>query len=229
MKTSRISAETGYVLHTRPYRESSLLLDVFTPHYGRISLVARGARNSQSNKKNNPLQLFTGYHFSWMGKSELYTLTQAEPQGAAHLFSPYQLCCGLYINELLLRVLNREDPHVDLYIAYQKLLSDLIADQNTQISLRIFEYHLLQNMGYGFALEHIEPEEYYLFKPLEGFILIKQKTEKIQHHIFSGESLVALSHQILQEKHLSEIKRLMRLALSPLIGEKPLRSRELFI
>ncbi len=228
MKTSRISAETGYVLHARPYRESSLLLDVFTPHYGRISLVARGARNS-SSKKNTPLQLFTPYYFSWIGKSELYTLTQVEPQGAAYLFSPYQLCCGLYINELLLRVLSREDPHVDLYIAYQQLLSDLITSQNTQISLRIFENNLLQNMGYGFSLESINPKEFYLFKPLEGFMLIIEKIEKIQNNIFSGESIIALSNQILEEKHLPEIKRLMRSALSPLIGEKPLRSRELFI
>lgn len=228
MKVSRISAETGYVLHTRPYRESSLLLDVFTPQYGRISLVARGARNNYA-KKNNPLQLFTSYHFSWVGKSELYTLTQAEPQGAAHLFSSYQLCCGLYINELLLRVLIREDPHVDLYLAYQQLLKDLMAVQNTQISLRIFEKNLLQNMGYGFSLESIDPEGFYVFKPLEGFMPIIEKTEKIQNNIFSGESLIALSSQILQEKHLPEMRRLMRLALSPLIGEKPLRSRELFI
>jgi DNA repair protein RecO (recombination protein O) len=224
MNMTRVSAQSGYILHTRSYRETSLLVDIFTPEYGRVSLVARGARKS-SVKKNVSLQLFTTYHFSWTGRSELYTLTQAEYHSGAYLFSPYALCCGLYVNELLSRVLTREDPHAELYFAYQKFLQNLKSVQNIQISLRIFEKSLLENLGYGLFLDKIEAKEFYLFRVSEGFIHTKSRTPET----FSGESLIALLNHSLEEKHLPEIKRLMRLALSFIIGEKPLRSRELFV
>jgi len=219
VKREQVLSEPGFILHTRPYRETSALLEVFTKNHGRVSLVARGVR------KKNPLQMFVHYDFSWIGRSELYTLTRAESVGASHLFSPYQLCCGLYINELLLRVLHKEDAHRELYLAYEELLAQFRESQNIEIALRIFEKHLLQDMGYGFAFEKIIISNYYIFRPSEGFVQVTEKSPES----FSGESLLALANHAIEEKHLNELKRLMRQALSPLIGEKPLRSRELFV
>jgi DNA repair protein RecO (recombination protein O) len=235
MKAQRILSETGYLLHARPYRETSLLIEVFTEHYGRVSMVARGVRGT--SKKPNHLQSFTAYDFSWMGKSELYTMMRAESQ-KVHLFSPYQLCCGLYINELLLRALGKEDPHPDIYLAYEELLNQLNIQHNIEIALRIFERNLLQSLGYGFSFENIEEDKFYLFQISQGFIEASEKTKEC----FSGKILLTLSELVgglpLQNDicrddrpstDIKEIKRLMRIALSPLVGEKPLRSRELFI
>ena len=233
MKVYRVFSESGYILHSRPYRETSVLLDIFTSRYGRISLVARGLKKPGS-KKQPALESFIHYEFSWLGsdRSDLYTMTQAENQGNGYIYLPRQLCCGLYLNELLYRVLQKEDPHPELFTAYQTMLGCLASHADSpvlsswiEINLRLFEKSLLQNLGYGFAFDRIDENKFYLFKNADGLISVDRQTISS----ISGESLLAFYHHALELKHLPDIKKLMRAALLPLIGDKPLKSRELFL
>jgi DNA repair protein RecO (recombination protein O) len=223
----RIDSELGYILHSRPYRETSVILDVFTKQYGRIHLVGRGLRKSPAKKHRLP-ELFTQYEFAWVsGYSELYTLTGMEVAGnGAYLFSSYQLCCCLYLNELLLRVLQREDAHLDLFLAYQTALYNIYhdVDNPTEFHLRVFEKKLLQSLGYGICFDHINIEEHYVFQSAKGFVPVPHETKES----ISGHSLKAFANDTVLAKDRQVIKRIMRHALIPLIGDKPLKTKELF-
>lgn len=225
--SSRISAEPGYILHIRPYRESSVLLEVFTPHHGRVSLVGRGLRGAPT-KKQRPPELFVCYEFNWLShRSDLYTLTSIESAGrGANLFSPRDLCCGLYLNELLLRVLQREDPHPEIFMAYEKALLHFNQD-NHEINLRIFEKQLLSALGYGLNFEGIQADWHYLFQASKGFIRLESGESRREESI-GGKSLLALAEEDLQLTDLPKIKKIMRCALLPLVGDKPFKTRELF-
>src|SRR6185437_10727813 len=113
--------QPAFVLHTRPYRDTSLLLEIFTPDYGRVSTLARGARGLRSRFKGL-LQPFVPLLLSWYGKTELMTLSAAESQGKVLDLTGEKLLCGLYLNELLMRLLHRYDAHPQLYIVYQETL-----------------------------------------------------------------------------------------------------------
>lgn len=230
MKLQRVEFQQGYVLHARPYRETSLLLECFISDYGRISLVAKGVRQSKS-KMRGLLQPFVPLLISWVGKSELGTLTQVEHNGASHLLRNNQLLCAFYANELLLRLLHRDDPHPVLFTAYQDLLSNLALPITEEVSLRVFEKRLLQELGYAFSLtedcrttEPIRTEHYYDFEPLLGLSKVSSEVSSA----ISGASILALAKEELDQSHLGDAKRLMRKALGTLIGDKPLKSRELF-
>ena len=143
------SLQPGYVLHRRPYRESSLLVELFTRASGRISLVARGVRRAR-----RPALLFQPFQpllVSWSGRSELKTLARVEAAGPA-LLLPVRTClAGMYLNELLLMLLHRKDPHPALYDAYRDALRTLPGD--LEQSLRAFEMRLLSELGYGLVLD----------------------------------------------------------------------------
>ncbi len=226
-QVQHIHGELGYILHSRPYRETSVILDVFTKQHGRIHLVGRGLRKSPS-KNTHSAELFTLYEFAWKSfHSELYTLTGIEAAGTGiHLFSSYQLCCCLYLNELLLRVLQREDAHIELFLTYQTALNNIYhkTDKPIEFHLRVFEKKLLESLGYGICFNHINREEYYVFQSSKGFVPV---SSSIKDSI-SGKSLKAFADNIVlsQDKHI--LKKIMRNALVSLIGEKPLKTRELF-
>jgi len=223
----RIHAEPGYILHIRPYRETSAILDVFTKNHGRIHLVGRGLRKS-SSKKNRPPELFTKYEFAFVSShSELYTLTGMEVvNDCAHLFSPYQLCCCLYLNELLLRVLQREDAHHEVFVDYQTVLQNIYqrSHESIEINLRLFEKKLLQNLGYGICFNNIKAEEFYIFQSSKGFVKVLRDTKDS----ISGKGLKAFANDEVLIEDRRAIKKMMRETLLPLIGDRPLKTRELF-
>lgn len=224
----RIAHQPAFVLHHRPYRETSVLLDVFTSDHGRLTLVARGVRKQHSTLKPL-LQPFVPLLISWQGRTELMTMTTAEPQGLRLQLKGECLLSGLYLNELIIRVLHKQDPHPELYKAYQDALQLLQSDVLDQRILRRFEHRLLQEVGYGLHLdvETIQSSEYYRYHHEVGFTPTQADAESI--YVFSGASLLSLAHDQLDDPIVQrDAKRLMRIALMPLLGERVLESRKLF-
>ncbi|MBS0357837.1 MAG: DNA repair protein RecO [Proteobacteria bacterium] len=230
--------EPAYVLHTRHYRDTSLLVDLFTLHHGKIATVARGARNQKSTAKNL-LQPFAPLLVSWVGKHELTTLRQVEPSGIPFYLKDTSLYTGLYLNELLLRLSSHFETCPVLFELYQKTLMKL-KDENFSVSyLREFERQLLIQLGYGLHFSNevdsghaIELDGFYYFTYEVGFIRVSQLelSRESTRKKFSGKAILAI-HQgdFSDESLLSEIKELMRVVFAHLLGNKPLKSRELLV
>lgn len=224
---NRIELTPVYVLHTYPFRNTSLIAELFSEAHGRLSVVARSARG-QKSRYQGQLQLFTPILASWMGNHELKMLTQIELQGMQHILNQKALFSGFYLNELLLRVLHKEDPHPGLFFYYQQSLQQLQQGPIEPV-LRLFEKKLLDELGFGLPLQfeaetHLPLDEsvFYDFIPSQGFYRAEQGA-------FSGVDLLSIaSENFKAETTLQAAKRLMRLALRPVLGEKPLNSRELF-
>jgi len=148
----RHDAQPAFVLHSYPFRETSLVLEVFTRNHGRVALVARGARRPRSALRG-VLLAFQPLLLSWAGKSELRTLHKAEWQGGLPQLQGNGLLCGFYLNELLLKLLARDDPHEQLYAAYEQTLHTLGRDDDQAAILRCFEIRLLKELGYALTLD----------------------------------------------------------------------------
>jgi len=246
---STASLEPSYVLHGRAYRESSLLLEVFSRQHGRIGLVARGARGKKSRWRN-VLQPFRPLLLSWRTRGELGNLTGAEQVAALPVGGGDAWFCGLYVNELLMRSLHRYDPHPDLFDAYRHLLQQLASDEAPQALLRVFEKQLLEAIGFGMQLtvepatgEPVHPESWYRYDPASGprrepggdgpdhgdsrhsqAGMEPGKDKKL----VSGAALLALESGQIEDVHLQELKRMMRRVLRFHLGDKPLLSQSLF-
>jgi len=231
--TARIQLAPGYVLHQRPYRESSALLEVFTESHGRIGLVARGVR-SQKSRQRGELQPFRSLRLSWSARGELGTLTGVEADAPGTRLQGTALYSAFYLNELLVRLLVRNDPHPGLYGCYQATLGGLMQDGDIEPLLRLFEKTLLQEIGYGLLLdsevesgEPVQPECYYDYHLESGPVLVAR--QDVRAFVFKGSSLLALQRgQLTGTDVLHDAKRLMRSALNLYLGNKPLKSRELF-
>jgi DNA repair protein RecO (recombination protein O) len=228
------SLQAAYILHTRPYRDSSLLIDAFTSSQGRIKLIAKGVRGKNSRFKGL-LQAFVPLLITWRGKTELWNLSHAEPNAVViPQLTGKRLICGLYLNELIMKLLYRHDPHPSLFHAYQIALTRL--EQNPNLALRLFEKQLLAELGYALRLSQdsqtqqpILPEQNYQFIPSQGLVFCLNNTTH-QASIFSGSSLLAIHHeQWASVNQLLDAKRLFRLALHYLLEGKSIRSRELFL
>ncbi len=229
----RITLQPAFILHHRAYRETSLLLDLFTESYGRLSLVARGVRTHRS-KLRSLLQPFVPLLVSWQGQSELMLLNSVESNGIPCQLRGDRLFSGFYLNELLVRALQKNDPHPQLYTIYHHTLLELQGVKLEQQTLRLFEKKLLEELGYGLQLERdfftndpIVAEQFYQFYPEQGFKQSKQTAgDKMQ---FKGHSLLAFAkEQLNDEDSLRDAKRLMRIALTSLLGFQCLQSRKLF-
>lgn len=228
----RVELNPCYVLHNRNYRETSLLLDVFSRRHGRISLVAKGAKRQKSPWRAL-LQPGRKTNLAWTMRRELGTLTQAEPCNGRQQQGPGALLTLFYINELLVRLLHRYEPHPELFDAYEQALNRLTDRATEQATLRVFEKRLLETLGYGLALEFdtegnaISPEQDYNYLPERGAApLVGGEAGNLT---ISGKTLLALAAETLgDESVLAEAKRLMRIALGNLLGDKPLVSRELY-
>lgn len=174
----RADHEPGFVLHTYAYKETSLIVEAFTLRFGRVALLARGARRPRSAMRGVLLS-FHPLRLSWSGSSELATLTGAEWSGALQPLAGLGLMCGFYLNELLLRLLPREDPHEALYEAYAESLEALASRGLYATVLRAFEKRLLGELGYAPLLERdavsgepIDPERHYLYEPDRGPVAV---------------------------------------------------------
>jgi len=228
----RIAMHPAFILHTRPYRETSILLDVFAEEYGRISLIARGVRKEKSRLRGL-LQPFVPLLISWQGKTELMTLAAAETNGVPIRLTGECLLSGLYLNELLMKLLHKHDPCPQLYTIYYQTLLKLQAQKLQQKTLRLFEKNLLEELGYGLQFKHdnrgdmFNPEAFYHFNTELGFTQCESSESAA---IFSGRNVLAFANEELEcEEVLRDAKRLMRIALAALLGKYELQSRKLFM
>lgn len=232
-----ISLQPAFVLHRRRYRETSVIVELFTQDYGRISAVARGVRRAHS-RTAALLQPFVPLLVSYYGKGELLTLTQIETESNLVHLSSKNLRCGFYLNELLMRLLAKNDPHAPLFAIYQQTL---IALQQQDVAmnekiLRIFEKKLLVEIGYGLPLNkevQFIDEEHYVFDLERGFLPYVHANNKIAviraPTLFLGKTLNALLKESFDDHTtLQEAKQLMRFIFSLLLGDRPLQSRRLF-
>jgi DNA repair protein RecO (recombination protein O) len=215
--------QSAFVLHSRPYKETSALVDLFTPE-GRLRAVLRGARG----KSGSQARPFLPLEVELRGKGELKTVARLEPNGIPNLLHGDVLFSGLYLNELLIRLLPAQDPHPVLFEHY----AALNAGRPLQPLLRTFEWRLLDELGYGFALEQdvrgqpLVAETFYRLLPEAGL----EAVDHLQPGLFLGRDLLALADADWEQPTtLATAKRLMRQALAPHLGGRPLVSRELFM
>jgi DNA repair protein RecO (recombination protein O) len=231
----RVESEPGFILHTIPYRETSLLVDIFTQNYGRLRCVAKGFR--KPNKKGIAKTLFpyTENHFQWQGRGELKTLIQADPVQAPVFLQQESLFIGLYINELLYKLLHQNDPHQSLYHFYQQLMKTLSSSVLEQPVLRRFEMQLLEELGYGLVLDTeaetgqaVTPEHLYYYIPDQGLKILQDQTTN-NASTFSGADIIALSQsEFEQQSVLRAAKQLTRQVINFYLDGKQLNSRELY-
>jgi len=169
----RADHEAGYVLHTYPYKETSLIVELFARRFGRVGLLARGARRPRSAMRGVLLS-FQALRLSWSASAELGTLISAEWAGALQPLAGQGLMCGFYLNELLLRLLPRDDPHESLFDTYACALKELSEGKLPAAVLRGFEKRLLAELGYAPLLERdaasrpIDPDALYAYEPERG-------------------------------------------------------------
>lgn len=231
----RVALQPAYVLHSRPYRDSSLLLEVFTAEQGRISLVGKGARRrTRGGSTASLLQPFVPLLVSFSGRNELRTLTQVESAGAATALRGERVFSGLYVNELLVRMLHRHDPHPALFAAYAGALQELEEAASVDVVLRQFEFRLLNDLGYSFDMavdgrtgELLREDAWYQFHPDNGLVE-RYGVADPAHPAYLGSELLQMSRGDFSGEARLAAKRLMRQALAVHLGDAPLKSRDLF-
>lgn len=213
----------GYLLHSRPYREKSRLTEWWTLEHGRISAVMR----------QSPPPIFQPCLVAWRGKKQLKTLQQHECVGLPYILQGHAAFAGFYLNELLVRLLAHEEAHTELFVLYSQTLQSL-KDKPNDIEpvLRHFERCLLASLGYALDFRYdaqqraIQPDDYYAYQPQQGFI----KTDNLEQMTWQGSMLLAIAAEDWQLNATKQAaKKIIRAALAVHLGNKPLKSRELFI
>jgi DNA repair protein RecO (recombination protein O) len=222
----------AYLLHHYPWRESSRILEFFTRDHGRMSLFARAARRGTSSLPA-ALQPFGELLVSWSARGEAGQLTGAERAAPPAMLAGDRLMGGFYANELLIRLLQRHDPHPSLYDAYAALVARL-CDPGLEPArgLRVFEKRLLEELGWGLDLAHesptgapIEPDRAYRYRIDGGAEAAEGVAEGPL--VFAGASLLSLAREELDDpRHLADARRLLRAALDQCLDGRPLRTRE---
>ena len=228
----RVADEPAFVLHHHVYGETSLLLEILSRQHGRLGLIAKGARRPKSVLRATliPFQLLA---VNFSGRGELPTLSNAEPLAPAAPLAGEALYCGLYLNELLMRLLHRHDPHERLFQSYAKALQDLAKNTNLESALRLFEKRLLDEIGYGLVLDHsvdnglpVQAEAHYRYLPERGPVAAEISDDGVP---VSGHCLLALAREQLDDESVRhEAKRLLRALLARQLGTRPVFSRRLF-
>lgn len=232
----RFEHESSFILHRKPYLESSLLVDVFTEHHGRVSLIARGGRRQQAGQAFL-WQSFIPLNISFQGKTELLTATHIEKQDRAIALLGSNLLMGLYLNELLIAVLPKQDAYPEIFQAYFKTLKCL--EQGIQEpALRVFEKKLLSELGYGIPYHQdtdqrlIDPGARYQLKALKGFERVDSFEDgnpmDLDHLIFSGQLILDILNEHWTEDSLLSAKYMMRYLFKPLLNHQTLKVRELY-
>lgn len=225
-------AQPAFVLHTYPFRETSLVVEAFTRNFGRVGLVARGARRAKSSLRGL-MMAFQPLLLSWAGKSELRTLHKAEWQGGIPQLHGLGLMCGFYLNELLLKFLAREDPHEALYGVYQDAIIRLAHEPEPAAILRRFEKALLKELGYELLLHReaesgrpIEADKHYTYVVERGPVMIGPETDT--QLAISGQTLIDLHNDdFASAMTLAQSKTLMRFLVNHYLGNQELLTRQL--
>jgi DNA repair protein RecO (recombination protein O) len=230
MEKRRVANEPAFLLHRRPYTESSVLIDLFSRHHGRMVLIAKGARKLKSRWRGSLLP-FQSLIAAWSGRGEVKTVTGIEGVGPSCVLRGKALYCGYYMNELVLRLLHRFDPHEDVFDNYANALARLSTEEDQERVLRIFEKQLLRDLGYGMHLVRdadrgnpIDPGERYRYRPDAGPL---QYSETDHHGVpVHGATLLALEEEVeFDERTRRESKRLIRSVLDYHLDGQTLRTR----
>jgi len=222
------------VLHSYPYRETSLIIDVFSRDFGRVALVAKGAKRPHSALRG-VLQTFQPLGLSWSGKGEVRTLTTAEWVGGMLPLTGDALLCGFYVNELLVKFCAREDAHPALFNHYVLTLSRLAHDEPAVQVLRSFERVLLRETGYAMNLtrtvtrQPVEAEGRYVFDPDRG---VREASDDLPAPwpVISGQTLIDMERDdYTSPQTAAQSKTLMRFLLNHYLGGAPLATRQILI
>jgi len=230
---ARSDGQPGYLLHTYPYRETSLVAEIYTRDSGRVAVIARGARRPRSALRG-VLMAFQPLIFSWSGKAELKTLHKAEWQGGYLPLRGLSLICGFYLNELLLKLLPREDAHEDLFEAYAAALAQLPSAQDHAAVLRRFERVLLQELGYGLVFDRevssgapIAADGRYRYVPDRGPVAAGETDEQSGVEL-AGKTLLDMAvDQYTDPRTVQQSKVLMRALINHCLGNQTLHTRQL--
>lgn len=229
----RVLQQPGFVLHHRPFRDSSQLLDVVTRDHGKVALVARGSRRSKS-RLAGILRPFLPLRISWVARSDLGTLTGAEAAGAPAGLRGDEMLSAYYVNELLLHFLHRYDPQPAIYSLYADTLAALTATTDIAACLRSFEIELLKLLGYALNLEHesgtdepLRADRYYEYRVEQGAVPVTRSAGPM---VFAGEVLAAINGQRFDESEvLAAANRMMRGVIAYHLGGKELQSRKVLL
>jgi DNA repair protein RecO (recombination protein O) len=229
----RAELEPGFVLHAYPYKETSLIVEVFSRRFGRVGLLARGARRPRSAMRG-VLLAFHPLRLSWSASAELGTLISAEWGGGQATLAGIGLMCGFYINELLLRLLPRDDPHEALFDAYGATLARLASGEARAAAqaaiLRGFERRLLAELGYAPVLDRdasngagIAPGKWYDYEPERGPV----ETRRVDgDSVVSGRTLLDMAADNYENTRTrEEARRLMRTLIAERLGGQSLHTR----
>lgn len=227
----RVALQPSFILHSRPYRDSSMLIEAFTQDHGRVCLIGKGVKSKKSSTQGN-LQVFVPLLLSWSGRGEIHTLTNSESNGKSLLRQGRTLLSGYYLNELLMRLMHRHDPHAALFEVYAQTLKRLATEENSEPVLRRFEVRLLQEIGYGLTLDHdvetgteINSDACYAYHIEKGPVEVNSTVG--DDLVVRGSTLLALLHNTLDDAtNLQEAKRLLRFVLTHHLGGKPLNTRQ---
>jgi len=232
MSKRRVDHEPGYVLHTYPYKETSLIVEAFTRRFGRVALLARGARRPRSAMRGVLLS-FHPLRLSWSGSADLANLMDAEWAGGIPLLGGRGLMCGFYVNELLLRLLPRDDPHESLFDVYAGALAGLAA-QDVSAVLRDFEKRLLAELGYAPLLETdaashpIEPERMYSYEPDRG--PVPANGSRSDYLTVSGRTLLDVAAgDYARAETRDEARALMRVLIGERLHGQSLHTRSILM
>ena len=231
--SKRVDGQAAYVLHLHPFSETSLVVDVFSRDHGRVPLLARGARRPRSAMRGM-LMSFQPLELGWFGGGEVKTLARVEWLGGMPLLGGRCLLLGYYLNELLLKLLPREDAHGALFDAYAAALSSLAAGSDDAPELRRFEKTLLKELGYGLTLETdvesgrpVVPDREYAYLIERGPV---QKLGADETAVVCGQTLLDMAADDYSSPRTRvESRHLMRQLIAHHMGGKPLQSRRVFM
>ncbi|OGA23403.1 MAG: DNA repair protein RecO [Betaproteobacteria bacterium RIFCSPLOWO2_02_FULL_67_26] len=227
-----MNSAPAFVLHTYPFRETSLIIEAFSRDHGRVALVARGARRPRSALRGALLP-FQPLLLSWSGKRELRTLTRAEWQGNPAALKGQALICGFYLNELLLKLTPRDDPHEHLFSVYEGTLAALAGGVDQAAVLRRFEMDLLRELGYAVILDRdvgcdqpVAREHRYVYVvergPVSAGVAPGNGVE------LSGQTLIDMQSGIFTNPATQQqSKALMRTLINHYLGSQVLHTRQL--
>jgi DNA repair protein RecO (recombination protein O) len=229
----RQDAQPAFVLHTYPYLETSLIVETFTRSFGRVPLIAKGAKRPRSALRGL-LLAFQPLLLTWGGKSELRTLHKAEWQGGQMPLQGTALICGFYLNELLVRLLHRNDPHEQLFVYYQETLAALSTQKDYIPILRRFEQRMLQELGYALTLDHdvasgqpTNPNEDYCYEIERGPVVLEENSHSHGLQV-RGKTLLDMEQgDYSSATTRQQSKALMRYILNHYLDGQPLHTRQL--
>jgi DNA repair protein RecO (recombination protein O) len=229
----RVQQQPAFILHHRPFRDSSQILDILSRDHGKLALVARGSRGARSRLKGI-LRPFMPLDLSWVQKTDLGTLTGAEVRGAPLRLTGDALLCGYYINELIICFLHRHDPQPEVFGLYAHTLTALGSAANVASCLREFELELLRQVGYALNLgadavthEVIDESRYYEYRMEQGPVSVGRSDGPL---VFSGDILAAIERREFQRAEvLRAASRLLRAVIDFHLGGKVLKTRKVLM